>query len=203
MFLPPPSYEELFPPRNVKGEDKTYEEIRSRTKEVNFLTCEKSDEISNKNVLPLREDPCRSFFSRVTKWGDEVKLKERKKESSLHTKDKWNYNWSLVQVGHYDGELDHKGRRSGFGRMEDRQRVYRWVYRAVNWNLFTREVWKGKTTQRRFYQGRMGSRRNGGIWRDDLEQLGHLLYWIMAKVEILYMFVTELILMYKKPFQTK
>ena len=79
MLLPPPSCEELFPPRNVQGENKTYEEIRSRSKEVNFLTCEKSDKINNKIVLPLREDPCRSFFSRVTTWGDEVKLRERKK----------------------------------------------------------------------------------------------------------------------------
>ena len=167
MLLPPPSYEELFPPRNVQGENKTYEEIRSRTKEVNFLTCEKSDEINNKIFLPLREDPCRSFFSRVTKWGDEVKLKERK-EAVFTGKNRWNYNWFLVQVGHYHGELDHKGRRSGFGRMEDRQRVYRWVYRAVNWNLFTREVWKGK-------QLRDASIR--GEWaRDEMEGFGAMIW---------------------------
>ena len=35
---------------------------------------------------------------------------------------KWGCNG---QVGHYKGELDHKGRRSGLGRMEDHQRVYR------------------------------------------------------------------------------
>ena len=32
---------------------------------------------------------------------------------------------AIDQVGHYKGELDHKGRRSGLGRMEDHQRVYR------------------------------------------------------------------------------
>jgi len=31
-------------------------------------------------------------------------------------------------------------------------------------------------------QGRVGSRPNGGIWRDDLDQLGQLLCWIVAEV---------------------
>ena len=86
MFLPPPSYEDIFPPWNVQGEKKTCEEISSKTRRVNFLTCEKSDEIHDKEILPLREDPCRSFFSMVAKWGDEVKLKERKRERKKERK---------------------------------------------------------------------------------------------------------------------
>ena len=31
-------------------------------------------------------------------------------------------------------------------------------------------------------QGRMGSRRNGRIRRDDVDQLGQLLFWIVAEV---------------------
>ena len=43
-------------------------------------------------------------------------------------------------------------------------------------------------------QGRVGSRPNGGIWRDDLDQLGQLLCWIVAEVSNgAHLFVKELI----------
>ena len=63
------------------------------------------------------------------------------------------------------------------GRMEARQRVYRWTTQT-----FSSELETGKQ------QGRMGSRRNGWIWRDDLDQIGHLLCWVVAEVSILDMF---------------
>ena len=74
MFLPPPSYDELFPKWNVQGEKKTIEEISRGTRKVNFVPC---DEVKDEQILPLQQDPCRSFFSRVAKWDGEVRLKKK------------------------------------------------------------------------------------------------------------------------------
>ena len=74
MFLPPPSYEEIFPQWDVETRRN---ETRKGTKKVNFLTCDKFDEIYEDEILPLQEDPCRSFFSRAAKWGDAVRLKKK------------------------------------------------------------------------------------------------------------------------------
>ena len=76
MILPPPSYEELFPQRSLEQGNTTLEDNADRRKEVKSVTCQKFNESNTDEILPLRDDPCRSFFSRVSKWGEEVWLLE-------------------------------------------------------------------------------------------------------------------------------
>ena len=72
MILPPPSYEELFPQRSLEQGNTILEDSADRRKEVKLVTCQKFNESNIDEILPLRDDPCRSFFSRVSKWGEEV-----------------------------------------------------------------------------------------------------------------------------------
>ena len=57
--------------------------------------------------------------------------------------------------------------------MEDQQRVYR---------LLKLKPFQPLKRTETVSQGRMGSRRNGWIWRDDLDRLRHLLRRIVAEV---------------------
>ena len=60
----------------------------------------------------------------------------------------------------YKGELDHKGRRSGLGRMEDRQKVYR---------LLKTQTFQSETRKKCY---------NRGEWaRDEMEGFGEMV-WI-------------------------
>ena len=59
-----------------------FEEISDKFEEIS----DKFEEIKDEDILPLQEDPCRSFFSRVTKWGDAVSLKKAVKMFSNHVR---------------------------------------------------------------------------------------------------------------------
>ena len=108
MFLPPPSYEEIFPQWDVEGERKRSErEWRRRGgRKVNFPTSDKFDENFEEEILPLQEDPCRSFFSRVAKWGDAVRLEKKADHFDQNTVCKvsrWRKTWFSCKIQSQEG----------------------------------------------------------------------------------------------------